>query len=274
MASPTQKHDWRYRLHEIIFEADTPGGKAFDVMLIVSILMSIAVVMLESVETVRQQVGHELRLLEWGFTILFSIEYLLRIVTIRKPHRYIISFYGLVDLIAILPTYLSLLFPGGQYLLVIRILRILRVFRVLRLVLYLREGEVILQALRGSRRKITVFLFAVVTLVTIIGSLMYMIEGSENGFTSIPAGIYWAVVTLTTVGYGDIAPVTILGKFLATVVMIMGYSIIAVPTGIVTAEVAQVYKFIDKQSTQACRECSLEGHAKDATYCKYCGAKL
>ncbi len=227
--SKTERGGWRLRLFEIIFEADTPSGKAFDICLIITIVISIIVVMLESVASIQAQYGYYLRFIEWVITVLFTVEYLLRLITVQRAIRYARSFYGIVDLLAILPTYISLLFPGGQYLVVIRGIRILRVFRVMKLVLYLREGEIIFRALRASSRKIVVFLFAVLTLVCILGSLMYMIEGGQNGFTSIPRGIYWAIVTLTTVGYGDIAPQTPLGQMLASFVMILGYGIIAVP---------------------------------------------
>jgi voltage-gated potassium channel len=263
---------WRARLHEIIFEADTPAGKAFDEFLIVSIVLSVVTVMLDSISVVRVAYGEILYQVEWFFTLLFTVEYILRLISIGRPLRYARSFFGVVDILAILPTYLSLLIPGAQYMLVIRTLRVLRVFRVLKLAEYLGEANILMRALRASRLKITIFLFTVVTLVVILGSLMYLVEGGENGFTSIPRGVYWAVVTLTTVGYGDIAPKTPIGQALATVVMIIGYAIIAVPTGIVTAELA--YARVDKVSTQACPECSAEGHDADAAYCNRCGAKL
>jgi voltage-gated potassium channel len=260
------------RLHEIIFEAETPAGKAFDIGLICTILLSVLVVMLESVAGIRRQYAPVLGTLEWGFTIAFTIEYLLRLYCVGKPLRYAGSFYGVVDLLAIIPTYLSVFFPGTQYLLVIRTIRILRVFRILKLVQYWREARTLSHALHASRRKIFVFLYVVMILVIIIGSLMYLIEGEQNGFTSIPRSIYWAIVTLTTVGYGDIAPATDLGQTLAAIVMIIGYGIIAVPTGIVTAELArESYRSV---STQACPECGSEGHDADAVYCKYCGANL
>jgi voltage-gated potassium channel len=263
---------WQHVLHEVIYEADTRSGKIFDVVLIICILLSVIAVLLESVQEIRAEHGSLLIRIEWFFTILFTIEYLLRLVSVGRPVKYASSFFGVVDLLAILPTYLSLLFPGTHYLLVIRALRILRVFRVLKLVPYVRESAMLMQALRASRRKIMIFLYAVLTLVIIIGSIMYMIEGEENGFTSIPRSIYWAIVTLTTVGYGDIAPNTAIGQALAAVVMIMGYAIIAVPTGIVTAELTQVKS--KDVSTQACPQCSAEGHDVDALFCKRCGAKL
>lgn len=264
---------WRLKLHEIIFEADTPTGKWFDVVLIFSILLSVLAVMLDSVSGIRENYGSWFYTVEWFFTILFTIEYILRIVCVGRPIGYITSFYGIVDLLAIIPTYLSIVLPGSQYLLVIRILRILRIFRVLKLVQYISEARLLRQALRDSRRKITVFLFTVLTMVVIFGSLMYLIEGPVHGFTSIPRSIYWAIVTLTTVGYGDISPQTGLGQFLAALIMILGYSIIAVPTGIVTVAFAKVESKAGF-NTQACPHCSAEGHDRDAKFCKYCGARL
>ena len=263
---------WRLKLHEVIFEADTPAGKWFDVLLILSILVSVVLVMLDSVSAIRIQHGRLLYIGEWFFTILFTIEYLLRLMSVGRPLAYATSFFGVVDLLAILPTYLSIFIPGAQYLLVIRILRVLRIFRILKLVQYLGEVLLLTQALRASRRKITVFLFVVLTLVTIFGSLIYLIEDPKDGFTSIPKSIYWSIVTLTTVGYGDISPKTNLGQLLSALIMIIGYGIIAVPTGIVTVELAQAFK--QKISTQACPECSAEGHDIDAKFCKYCGSRL
>ena len=262
----------RARLHEIIFEADTPGGKLFDVLLILSIVASVILVTLDSVSAVRQSYGRLLYFGEWVFTILFTIEYALRLTSVRRPLKYATSFFGLVDLLAILPTYLSILFPGTHYLLVIRILRVLRIFRVLKLAQYLGEIQVLSRALLASRRKITVFLFTVLTLVVVFGSLMYLIEQPENGFTSIPRSIYWAIVTLTTVGYGDISPKTDIGQAISAVIMIIGYGIIAVPTGIVTAELVQVSR--KGVSARACQMCSAEGHDPDASHCKYCGSEL
>lgn len=266
------KHPFRRRLHEIIFEADTPAGKSFDVLLISSILLSVTAVVLDSVASLRQTHGGLFNAVEWFFTILFTIEYILRLICVGSPLRYAVSFFGIVDLLAILPTYISLLLPGSHYLLAIRILRLLRIFRVLKLTAYLSEARVLSTALRASRRKISVFLLTVVTIVIVIGSLMYVIEGAEHGFTNIPVSIYWAIVTLTTVGYGDISPQTPFGKLLASLVMILGYGIIAVPTGIVTVEMAQAFR--SPVSTQACPECSAEGHDADAAYCKYCGSRL
>jgi voltage-gated potassium channel len=263
---------WRRRLHSIIFEAETPAGRAFDFVLLGCILLSVLAVMLESVAAIRTAHGATLIILEWGFTLLFTVEYLLRLVSVRRPVRYATSFFGLVDLLAIAPTYLSLLVPGTQYLLVVRILRLLRVFRVLKLGEYLVEADVLMRALRASRFKITVFLLTVFTLVVIVGSVMYVVEGEANGFRDIPTSIYWAVVTLTTVGYGDVAPRTPLGQFLASIVMLLGYGIIAVPTGIVTLELSRASQPV--VSTQSCPVCSAEGHDPDAVYCKYCGAQL
>lgn len=263
---------WRKKLQVVIFEADTPAGRLFDIALIASIILSVVAVMLDSVAVIRQQYGNWLLFAEWTFTILFSIEYLLRIISINKPSGYIFSFYGIVDLLAILPTYISLFFPGTQFLLVIRILRVLRIFRVLKFVQYISEAKMLRTALSASRRKITVFLFTVLSVVVIVGALMYMIEGPENGFTSIPKSIYWSIVTLTTVGYGDISPNTPIGQMLAAIVMVMGYGIIAVPTGIVTVEFSKLGK--TEITTQACPNCSKEGHDKDAQFCKYCGSKL
>jgi voltage-gated potassium channel len=263
---------WRRILHEVIFEAETPAGKAFDVGLIWAIIFSVMAVLLESVAGIRGKYGPFLYLCEWFFTLLFSIEYILMLLSVRKPWRYAVSFFGIVDLMAIIPTYLGVILPGTHYLLVIRVLRLLRVFRIFKLTGYLGEAYVIINALKASQKKISVFLLAVAALVVVIGSIMYVIEGEKNGFTNIPVSIYWAIVTLTTVGYGDLSPQTPLGKILAGIVMIAGYGIIAVPTGIVTVEFSQTMK---KQiSTEACPTCGAEGHDPDALHCKYCGAKL
>jgi len=263
---------WRGRLHEVIFEADTRAGRAFDVGLIGLILLSVLAVTLESIRGVRASYGAQLYAAAWAFTTLFTVEYALRLASVRRPLRYASSFFGVVDLLAIVPTYLSLLVTGSQYLLVVRILRLLRIFRVLKLAEHLTEADVLMRALRASRRKISVFLLTVLTMVVVIGTLLYVIEGEENGFTSIPVGIYWAVVTLTTVGYGDISPKTPVGQTLAAVVMVVGYGIIAVPTGIVMVEIAQA---VGKPvSTQACPNCASQGHDADAVRCTYCGAKL
>ncbi len=262
---------WRNLMHEVIFEADTPNGKAFDVLLLVLIFSSIIVVMLESVVGIRVQYGHALRIAEWAFTIAFTIEYGLRLICVDRPLRYARSFFGIVDLLAIIPTYLSLFVAGAQSLIVIRALRLLRVFRVLKLGQFIQEAQVLRSALRASARKIVVFLGGVLTTVLIVGAAMYLIEGEASGFTSLPRSVYWAIVTMTTVGYGDIAPASTMGQILASVLMIMGYGIIAVPTGIVSVELAQATRSI---STQACPSCSRDGHAHDAVHCKYCGSKI
>lgn len=269
---PTSSH-WRQRLHEIIFESDTMEGKAFDVTLLVLIALSTAIVMLESIPAIHRQYYDKFLIVEWAFTIVFTIEYILRLISVRSPARYALSFFGVVDLLAILPTYLSILIPGGQYFLVIRVLRLLRIFRVFKLAEFLNDAQTITRALYASRRKISVFMMTVLLLVTIIGAMIYVIEGEASGFTDIPTSIYWAVVTLTTVGYGDLAPRTALGKALASLVMLIGYSIIAVPTGIVTAELNRPRR-VERLTTQVCPFCSREGHDSDATFCKYCGNPL
>jgi voltage-gated potassium channel len=270
--SHSRMRPWQIRLHEVIFEANTPTGKWFDIMLIVAIGLSVVTVMLDSVKGIRSQYGEILYYLEWFFTALFTLEYVLRLASVNRPGSYAKSFFGVIDLLAILPTYVSLVYPGGHYLLVIRLLRILRVFRVLKLVQYVGESRLLIQALQASRRKITIFIFTVMTLVTILGSIMYLIEGAENGFTSIPRSIYWAIVTLTTVGYGDITPQTIIGQLVSVVIMIMGYGIIAVPTGIVTVEMSQAFR--SRGAIRACLTCAADTHDVDAIHCKYCGTKL
>ena len=263
---------WRHELHEIIFEADTPAGKLFDVVLLVMIVLSVAAVVLESIAAVRARYGTALRVSEWVFTGLFTVEYLVRLVSVRRPWRYATSFFGLVDLLAILPTYLSLILPGAQSLLAVRALRLLRVFRVFKLARYLGEVKALIDALRATRAKIAVFLATVLTLALIMGAAMYVIEGEENGFTSIPRGLYWAIVTITTVGYGDISPHTYLGQAVAAMAMILGYSLIIIPTGIFAVEMVRTTQ--RQISTQACPDCGREGHEADAAFCKYCGAKL
>jgi voltage-gated potassium channel len=266
------RSNWRILLHTIIFEADTRAGRVFDITLIGIILLSVLVVILESVAGIRSAYETELHAIEWMFTILFTIEYVLRLISVERPLLYARSFYGMVDLLAIIPTYLSALIPGTQFLLAIRLLRILRIFRILKLAQYLIEAQSLVMALKATKRKIEVFLFVVITIVVIIGSLMYVIEGEANGFTSIPTSMYWAIVTLTTVGYGDISPSTPLGQALASLVMILGYGIIAVPTGLVTAELMR--KPHAPISTQACPSCSADGHDADAVFCKFCGERL
>jgi voltage-gated potassium channel len=262
----------REKLFIIIFHADTPAGKAFDVALIAGILGSVLVVMLDSVSDFRQQFGDVLNLLEWVFTITFTVEYLLRIYCSPKPKNYIFSFFGIVDLLSIVPSYLSLLIPNADYLLVIRLLRVLRLFRVLRLSRFVSQANLLLYAIRQSRYKITVFMFSVVVLVTIFGSIMYLVEGPHNGYTSIPKSIYWAIVTMTTVGYGDIAPHTNLGQAIAALVMMLGYGILAVPTGIFTAELASAMRsnYVERK----CPACNKNRHEADAGYCSACGHSL
>jgi voltage-gated potassium channel len=260
------------KLYDIIFEADTREGKIFDVVLLILIILSVVAVSLESVKSVQEEFGSFLYFFEWFITIIFTIEYCFRAYVVKKRLSYVISPLGIIDLLSILPTYLGIFVTGAQGLIVIRALRLLRVFRILKLAQYVYDSKYIISALKESRTKISVFLFTVLILVLIIGAAMYLIEGGENGFNSIPESIYWAIVTLTTVGYGDITPVTIVGRFMASIVMIIGYSIIAVPTGIVTAEfTARRNKTI---STKVCPECLHDDHEKDAAYCKKCGVKI
>ncbi|HEY6610465.1 MAG TPA: ion transporter [Pseudomonas sp.] len=270
----TTPQSWRERLYVIVFHADTPAGKRFDELLLLTILASLAVVMLDSVEPIRQQYGEQLKLLEWAFTALFAIEYLIRLYCSPKPLRYAFSFYGLIDLLAVLPGILALIYADAQYLIIVRVLRMLRVFRVLKLTQYLTQANFLLVALRGSRQKIIVFLLSVSTLVTVFGTLMYVIEGPGHGFTSIPTSIYWAVVTLTTVGFGDITPKTPLGQGLATLIMITGYSIIAVPTGIFTAELANAMRGSEGGLQRHCPSCDKPKHEAGASFCSRCGNPL
>lgn len=265
---------WRNRLYIIIFEHNTPGGKAFDVALLVAILASVVIVMLESVASMREQYGAALRALEWALTIVFTVEYVVRIASARRRWAYVFSFLGVIDLLAIVPTYLSLFLPGSEALLTIRALRLLRVFRVLKLSAFLREADSLGSALQGSVRKIIVFLGVVLTLAVIMGTLIYLIEDAQHGFTSIPRGVYWAIVTMTTVGYGDVVPHTVLGQILATIVMILGYGIIAVPTGIVSVELAQHRPLRSKTVAMLCSACRVAGHDYDAKFCKHCGISL
>ncbi len=262
----------RQKIYDIIFEADTKTGKIFDVTLIILIMFSVIIVMLESLPGRSTEFYSSLNLLEWIVTFVFLVEYTIRLWVVRRPLKYALSFYGIIDFIAIIPTFLGLIFTGTHMLVVLRLLRLLRIFRVLKLTRYINEASLLWKALMSSRNKIGIFLFTVIILVIILGTLMYIIESDKgSGFTSIPKSIYWAIVTLTTVGYGDIAPITALGQFLAGIVMIMGYSIIAVPTGIVTSEITRVSK---DTTTQVCPSCLQEGHDKNAKYCKYCGEKL
>jgi voltage-gated potassium channel len=276
MTSPAPApHDgWREYIRVVVFEADTPAGKLFDVALMLAIVLSVAAVMIESVEAFRQEWGPWLYGAEWTFTLLFTVEYVLRLLCVRQPARYARSFFGVVDLLAILPTYLSVLLPGAQSLLVIRGLRLLRIFRVFKLGHFLGEASLLRAALTASRHKITVFLGTVIILVTILGAAMYLIEGADSGFVNIPVSVYWAIVTMTTVGYGDITPVTPAGKTLAAMVMILGYSILAVPTGIVTAELIDSARVERDPTTRSCPHCTSEGHRATARYCCDCGGLL
>ncbi|MHA7099680.1 ion transporter [Roseivirga pacifica] len=262
----------RQRLNIIIFGTDTPAGRTFDVVLLVIILLSIVTVMLESVPSLQQNYGNYFRWVEGALTIIFTLEYITRVWVTENSKKYIFSFYGIIDLLSILPSYLSLIFVGTQYLLIIRALRLLRVFRILKLGRFVGEGEQLGRAIKASRHKITVFMGTVLATVIIMGTIMYLVEGRANGFTSIPRSVYWAIVTLTTVGYGDIAPQTIIGQSLASFVMILGYAIIAVPTGIVTVELQKEKK--EAEDKIKCSKCELAGHSADANYCRRCGEKL
>lgn len=268
---------WRNRLHEIIFEADDKAGRMFDTALILAILTSVVVIILDSVQSIREGYHGLFIGLEWFFTILFTIEYVLRIISIRKPWRYIFSFYGIVDLLSILPSYVGLFVPGAQNLMVIRMLRLLRIFRVFKLVRFLGEADALRQAFITSRHKIAVFLTAVLIVITIMAALMQLIESSAGNedFSSLPKAMYWAVVTMTTVGYGDITPQTHLGQFLSAIMMLIGYSMIIVPAGILSAELAvEAQRHARKLSTQHCGNCSRDGHEYDAVFCKFCGEEL
>ncbi|MFV0304866.1 MAG: ion transporter [Moheibacter sp.] len=272
----SKENQLKEKIFSIIFEADTFYGKLFDIILLIVILLSVGLVMLESVPAINARYHDLLVVLEWMVTALFTIEYALRLYCVRRPWRYFFSFYGVIDLLSILPTYLGIIYPSTKYLSSIRILRLFRIFRIFGLTSFMRGGNTILLALRNSRAKIIVFLSFILLIVVVIGSIMYVVEGShpESGFTSIPIGIYWSIVTLTTVGYGDIAPVTAFGKFLASVVMIIGYGVIAVPTGIVSAEAFKVNKSDPPTNTQVCQHCHDSRHADGAKYCKNCGYKL
>lgn len=271
--SSTKNKNWRDKLYEIIYEADTPAGKWFDILLLILIMTSILVVMLESVAEFDAKHHELINVVEWIITILFTFEYIARVITIKKPLSYVFSFYGIIDLLSTIPQYLSLVFVGANALVAIRSLRLLRVFRVLKLARFIGEADNLMKAFKASRAKISVFVLFVVSLAVILGSLMYVVESrAGSGFDSIPRSVYWAIVTLTTVGFGDIAPVTALGQFLASVIMIMGYGIIAVPTGIVSAEFTS-YKKIHT-NTQTCSHCTTEGHKDNADFCYHCGEKM
>ncbi|ODP99020.1 ion transporter [Salinivibrio sp. ML323] len=262
----------QHYLYTTIFGTETKHGKAFDLALIVMILASMVALMLESIASVHAKWSQWLYWIEWGFTGIFTVEYLLRLYCSPRPSAYARSFYGVVDLLAILPTYIAIFVPGTTYLMVVRLLRVLRIFRVLRLMRFLEDSNILLRSMMLSSRKVMIFFFSVAILVTVFGALMYVIEGPENGFTSIPYAIYWAIVTLTTVGYGDIVPQTDIGKALASFTMLMGYSIIAVPTGIITAEIGQQMSL--HRNLVKCPNCSKSGHESDASFCKHCGSEL
>jgi voltage-gated potassium channel len=264
---------WRKKLHDTIYESNTPAGKAFDVALLILIISSIVVVMLDSVKSYHEQYGRIFWVMEWIFTGLFTLEYTLRLISIKRPMRYVFSFFGFIDLLAIIPSYLSIFFVGAQSLLVLRALRLLRVFRIFKLTHFLTEMEFLKTAIATSLKKITIFMLVVLSLVIILGSVMYLVENGENGFTSIPDSIYWAIVTITTVGYGDIAPVTPMGKFIASIMMFIGYGIIAVPTGIITTEMANAVRS-RQRGHETCPGCGREGHDRDAVFCKFCGTLL
>lgn len=272
MSNTPEQETLRLRLRRIIFGTDSPAGQAFDQLLIIAILGSVVAVMLDSVQSINKDYGEWLYIIEWTFTILFTVEYLLRLWISDRPIRYAGSFYGIVDLLSILPTYLSLMLPGANYLLTVRVLRVLRIFRVMKLLTFMSEANFLVKVLMKARRKITIFLFAVIVVMVSFGSLMYVIEGPENGFTSIPRSIYWAIVTVTTVGYGDISPHTPLGQAIASLAMITGYAIIAVPTGIVTAEITSAMH--RDHFRRECNNCHLHEHELDALHCKRCGERL
>ena len=268
-----KKNSWKQRLHEIIYEADTKEGKIFDVVLLIAIIASIVLVMLESIESFDTKYHTFLNISEWIITILFSIEYIFRIISIKKPFKYIFSFYGIIDLLSTIPKYLSFILVGSHNLAALRALRLLRIFRILKLTRYIGASNKLLFALKASRAKIAVFLFFVVIVCIILGTIMYMIEGEENGFTSIPRSVYWAIVTLTTVGFGDIEPQTPFGQLIASVIMILGYSIIAIPTGIVSSEIVNANSITDT-NTQSCPNCLREKHKEKAQFCYNCGSIL
>ncbi|AUC81902.1 ion transporter [Lacinutrix sp. Bg11-31] len=282
--SKTSKHNWKNKLHEIIYEADTPAGKLFDVILLIFILASIALVMLESVSSIDARYHNALYIGEWLVTILFSIEYIARVITVQKPKKYIFSFYGIIDLLSTIPMYLSFILAGSHALVALRALRLLRVFRILKLARYMGASNQLASAIKSSRAKISVFLFAVIIASIIFGTLMYLVEGEENGFTNIPKSVYWCIVTLTTVGFGDITPQTPLGQFLATLIMVLGYGIIAVPTGIVSAEYSKTLTKKEEENngepekiqlnSQSCQNCLTTNHKDGAEYCYNCGHNL
>lgn len=267
---PKDSNSWQARWYKVIFEADTPSGKFFDIVLLVAIIASLIAIMVESVESISSQHRDLFRGLEWFFTIIFTAEYVIRLMIVESKRRYALSFYGIIDLLAVIPTYLAIFIVGAQYFLVVRSFRLIRVFRVLKMVRFLGEARVLASALKASRPKIVVFLVAVMCIVCIMGTVMYIVEGKDNGFRSIPESIYWCIVTLTTVGYGDISPQTPLGKMIASVIMILGYGLIAVPTGIVTAEVGRA-NANNQDEPVKCDNCGFEQHLEGANFCGNCG---
>lgn len=275
--NPATESGWRRHWFDIIYRHDSRPERNFDLLLVYAILASVLVVMIDSVQWIHNQWADWFYVVEWAFTIVFTAEFVLRLMVVKRPLRYAVSIWGIIDLASILPTYLSLFVPGAQTLLVVRVLRILRLFRILKLTRYVQESGILMQALWRSRRKVLVFLFAVLTITVIAGALMYVIEGPANGYTSIPTSMYWAIVTMATVGFGDVVPQTTLGRFVTSVVILIGYSIIAVPTGIYTAELASSLREADnahRHDNRGCPECGLEGHDRDALHCRHCGATL
>ncbi len=275
MSTKSRNKNWRKKLHEIIYEADTKAGKLFDVILMIAILASILFVMLESVPGYSDGFYKFLHTSEWVITILFTIEYIARIISVKKPLKYIFSFYGIIDLLSTIPMYLTLYFGGITPSGALRALRLLRVFRILKLTRFIGESTSFVRSLKASRVKIAVFLSFIFILCIILGTIMYLVEsGNESGFTSIPRSVYWAIVTLTTVGYGDIAPVSALGQLIASVIMILGYSIIAIPTGIISSEMTKIKRRDVQTNTQSCEHCLAEKHRDNAEFCYDCGMKL
>lgn len=274
MTTNNAQKNWKSKLHKIIYEADTPAGKLFDIILLILIVLSIIIVMLESVKGLHPNVYEIVNYAEWFITIFFTIEYITRIISIKKPSSYIFSFYGIIDLLSTLPLYLSFFITGSGALLAVRALRLLRVFRILKISRYIGESNKLTKAIKDSKEKIFVFLFAVFVLCIIMGTLMYMIEGEESGFKSIPISVYWCIVTLTTVGYGDIAPITPIGQFIAAIIMIMGYGIIAVPTGIVSAEYSDYKTNKVDLNTHSCSNCNESAHTDNSLFCHKCGESL
>ncbi len=264
----------REKLYHIIFETNTQAGKAFDVIIIILISISILTVILESVKGIQQNFGLIFKYLEWVITIAFTLEYIVRLIVVRHPFKFVFSFFGIIDFLSFLPSYIGLFVAGTHGLMVIRALRLLRIFRVLKLNRYINESNLLIRAMKASRFKISIFLYAVIMIIIIIGAIMYLVEGSQNGFDSIPRSMYWVIVTITTVGFGDIVPQTTLGQFIASFIMILGYAIIAVPTGIVTVEIGKAKTTVKQQQSIVCPECLKEGHEADAKHCKYCGGVL